>query len=76
MELCAHYVVAMACEDGDDTSTLPVPESDCLIITTTQDPWKLCMELDRSDVVQVPGQGEQALLGLIVPDLDFMVITT
>ena len=34
------------------------------------------MELDSSNVIQMALQGEHALLGFIVPHLDFVVIST
>ena len=53
MESGAHDVVTMACKDGNHIPVLPIPESDCLVITTGNDPGKLFVELDSPDIVQV-----------------------
>ena len=34
------------------------------------------MELHRTDVVQVPVQSEQTLLGFVVPNFDLVVVTS
>jgi hypothetical protein len=76
MESGTHDVVTMACKDGDDVPVLPIPESYCLVITTGNDPRQLFVEFDGPDIVQVTSECEEALLGLVVPNLDSVVITS
>lgn len=76
MELSAHDVVAVTCKDGYNTPALPIPESDSLIVTTTENPRQFNMELHSSNVVQVAGKSKQALFSFVVPYLNFVIITT
>ena len=50
-------------------AALPVPDSDCLIIRTANNPWVLIVEECRSDVVEMPQHGEETLSLLVVPHL-------
>jgi hypothetical protein len=75
MEAGRHNIVAMSCEDGDNTPILPVPQPDSLVITAGDDPWQLFVELYRPDVVQMAREGEHALLGLVVPNLHFVIVS-
>lgn len=53
-------------EDGDALSTLPVPDSDSLIIGSRDDPRVLVMEEDGSNIVEIwdeESRGEVRLEG-------------
>jgi len=76
MEGGAHDVVAVASEDGEDVSTLPVPKADSLIITAAQDPRQFLVKLNSSDIIEMSSKRKHALLLLVVPYLYFVVITS
>lgn len=76
MELCTHHIVVVTCKDGDASSRLPVPYTYGLIIRGTENPRVLVMELNSSDVIQMPEKVEQAPSGLVVPYFDLVVIST
>lgn len=62
-------------QDTDASSTLPVPNPDCLIVRGTQDPWVLVMKNGRSDVVQVTEESENTSSLLVVPNFYLVVVT-
>lgn len=66
----------MASKDGNHASSLPIPDTDGLIITRGADPGKFTVELDSTNVVKMTIESELALLSLIVPDLNLMIVTT
>ena len=66
----------MACEYRNGAPALPIPQSNTLVITAREDPRQLSVELNRPHIVSMTCQREHALLGLVVPDLDSMVISS
>ena len=76
MELGTHDVVRMTCQNGNLVPILPVPNAHRLVIAGADDPGELHVELHRAYVVHMPLQSEHALLHLIVPHFDQVVITS
>ena len=76
MELGAHHVMGVSSENGEGTPILPVPYSYCLVVTGRNNPRQFCMELHCSHIVQVTLQSEHALLDLVVPHLDKVVVAS
>lgn len=76
MELSAHDVVVVTSEDGNASTTLPVPDSNRLIIRGRQDPRLLVMEVDCSNIVEMAIEGVVASPRLVVPDFDLVIVTS
>lgn len=76
MELCAHHVMVVACENANASARLPVPDTNGLIVRGTQHPRIFVMENSCANVVQVPKQREDASLLLIVPYFNLEVVAT
>lgn len=74
VELGAHDVVAVACEDAHLGPVLVIPDPDGLVIGGGEDPGEFGVELDGADVVDVSGEGEETLLLAVVPALDLVVV--
>ena len=68
--------MTMASEYRYGTPALPIPQSNTLVITAREDPRQLSVELHRPHIVSMTCEREHALLGLVVPDLDSMVISS
>jgi hypothetical protein len=47
-----------------------------MIIRSGDNPWILVVKFDSANVVQVVAQSEYASLFFVVPDLDFVIITS
>lgn len=75
MELCAHDIVVMTGQDSDTVTRLPVPDTDGLIVGTTEDPWVFVVEVDSTNVIQVSCECELTATRLVVPDFDLVVIS-
>jgi hypothetical protein len=56
--------------------TLVVPDTHSLVVAGGEDPGELVVEKGRSDVVDVPLEGEQTALLLVVPNLDQTVVAS
>ena len=69
MKLGAHDVVVVACEDADAVSRLPVPNANCLIVGTTDDPRILMMEEGGSDIIQMTEKSKNTSAQFVVPNL-------
>ena len=69
MELSAHDIVIVAGQDGNAASTLPVPNSDGLIIRAGQHPRILMMKHGGPDVIQMAQEVKEASLLLVIPHL-------
>jgi hypothetical protein len=76
MERSTHDVVTVTSQDSDNTSSLPIPKSHSLIITGGNNPGQLLMELDRAHIVEMTRQREHALLRLVAPHFDLVIVTT
>lgn len=76
MELGTHDVVRMTCQNSNLVPILPVPNAHRLVIAGADDPGELHVELHRAYVVHMPLQSEHALLHLVVPELDQMVVAS
>ena len=74
MELGAHHIVVVACQDRDAAPALPVPDADGLVVRGGEDPWVLMVKHRGADVIQVAEQVEEATLLLVVPHLDLVVV--
>jgi len=68
--------VIMPCQHRHAGARLPVPDTDCLVIASTDDPWMLVVELDCADVVKVAMESEEAAVRLVVPHLDLVIVTS
>ena len=75
MEGSTHDIMIMPCQHRHAGARLPVPDTDRLVIASTDDPWMLVVELDRADVVKVPMESEEAAVRLVVPHLNLVIIT-
>jgi len=53
MESSTHYVMTMPSQNCNNTPILPIPESNRLVITARDNPRKLLMELDSSNIIQM-----------------------
>ena len=62
-------IVVVSSQNTNNSSSLPIPDSDGLIIRSTQDPRVLLMEKSRSDVIQMTQQSEQTPTLFIIPEL-------
>jgi hypothetical protein len=71
----AHHVVVVTGEDADAGATLPVPDSDGLVVRCRNNPGVLVMEHGSSDVVKMAEQSENATFLFVIPDFDFVVVT-
>ena len=61
-------------EDGQTVARLPIPDANCLVIGTTQNPRQVIrMKLDRPHIIQMSTQRVQNMLE--IPDLDFIVVS-
>ena len=61
-------------EDGQTVARLPIPDANCLVIGTTQNPRQVVrMKFDRPHIIQVSTQRVQDMLE--IPDLDFIIIS-
>lgn len=49
----SHDIVVVTCENGNTSSTLPVPYPDSLIIGSRDDPRVLLVEETRSNIVKI-----------------------
>jgi hypothetical protein len=76
MESSTHYIMAVTSEDSNNTPILPIPKPHRLVITARNNPRQFLVELDCSDVVEMTRERENALLGLVVPNFDFVIVTT
>ena len=77
VELGAHDVVSVASQDSDALTALPVPDANCLIIRSRQDPRHVSrMELHCADVIGVAVEVEQASALLVAPHFDLAIIAT
>lgn len=74
MELGAHYVVIVPGQHANASATLPVPDSDGLIVRSAEDPGILLMEHSGPDVIEMTQQGEDASTLLVVPNLDLVIV--
>lgn len=45
-------------QNGNASPGLPVPYSDGLVVTGTNNPWVFIVELDSTDVIKVPKKGK------------------
>ena len=78
MEGRAHDVVVVSRENTQTTPLVKIPQPQGLFVRGTEDPGKLRgvgMELDRANVVQMAQEVEEAAAGLVVPDLDLVVVS-
>ena len=75
MELSTVDIVVVSGEDGDTTPGLPVPDTDGLIVGTTNDPWILVVEKHCAHIIQVSSESELASTSLVVPHLDLVVVS-
>ena len=75
MEWGTHHIVVVPNQNRDTSSRLPVPYSDCLIITCTNNPWILVVKLNSTNVIKMPKQGKQTPMQLVIPNLDLIIIS-
>jgi len=67
--------VIVSGEDSQTVARLPIPDANCLVIGTTQNPRQVIrMKLDRPHIIQMSTQRVQNMLE--IPDLDFVVVST
>lgn len=76
MELGAHHVVIVACEDGYALTTLPVPDTYRLVVGTAQNPRVFVVEEGGADVIDVTQKGENAFTLDVVPYFDLIVVAS
>jgi hypothetical protein len=69
MEHCAHHVVIVTGKNADAGTRLPVPDANCLIIGSAENPRVFVMEDGRANVIQMTQESEDAALLLVVPNL-------
>jgi hypothetical protein len=75
MELSTHDVVTMTRYDIHASSTLIIPDTHGLVVTSRQNPWQFVMEESCTDVVDMPFEGEEAPLLLIIPHLNEPIVS-
>jgi len=75
MEQSAHDIVVVASQNGDASARLPVPDANGLVVAGADNPGILVVELHGADVVEVAQEGEEAAVELVVPHLDFVIVT-
>jgi len=68
--------MVVSSEDTNARSALPVPDADCLVVGSTQDPRIFMVEKGGTDVIQMSQQSEYATLLLIVPHLDLVIVAS
>lgn len=79
MEGSTHDIVVMPGQYTQAGSLIEVPQSQCLIITRRQDPRILCgigVKLNCTDVIKMTQQGEKTSAQFVIPNLDFVIITS
>ena len=76
MELGTHDIVRMACQNSNLVPILPVPNAHRLVITGADDPGELHVKLHRANVVHVSLQSKSALLDLVIPKLDQVIVAS
>lgn len=69
MELGTHYIVVMSSKYTDACTALPVPDTDCLVIWRTQDPWIFMMKHCSANVIQMTEQRKDASSLFVIPHL-------
>jgi hypothetical protein len=73
LTLQQQYIVIVPRENGNAVPGLPIPNANCLVVRTTQDPRQIIrMKLDRTHIIQMSRQGEQNMFK--VPHADFIVV--
>jgi len=75
MEQRTHDIVIVSGQNGDASARLPVPDSNGLVVASADDPGILVVELHGADVVEVAEEREEAAVELVVPHLDFVIVT-
>jgi hypothetical protein len=58
------------------SSVLPIPYPDGLVIGARQNPWQLMMKEDSPNIVQMSCQGKQTPLRVVIPNFDLIIVTT
>mmetsp|Transcript_7624 Transcript_7624/g.18433 ORF Transcript_7624/g.18433 Transcript_7624/m.18433 type:complete len:242 (+) Transcript_7624:3479-4204(+) len=79
MEGRTHHIVVVTRQDAQTGTFVEIPQSQGLIVTGGQNPRKLRrigVELDRANVIEMPQQREKASSQLVIPDLDFVIVTS
>mmetsp|Transcript_7017 Transcript_7017/g.15969 ORF Transcript_7017/g.15969 Transcript_7017/m.15969 type:complete len:205 (+) Transcript_7017:3226-3840(+) len=77
MKGCTHDIMVVTRQHAQTTPLVKIPQSQRLIITRRQNPWKLRsigMELHSSDVIQMTQQCKEASSKFIIPNLDFVIV--
>lgn len=75
VECGAHYIVIVTSQNTDACPALPVPDPYGLIVGRGNYPRVLVVEHSGSDVIQMAQQGENATFLLVVPYLDFVIVS-
>ena len=74
-----HDIVIVSREDAQAGPLSEIPEPQSLIVGGAQNPRKLCrvgMELHRSDVIQVSQESKEAAAEFVIPNLDFVIVSS
>ena len=66
----------VAGQNANTTSWLPIPNSNGLIVWGRQNPRILTMEFNGSDVVKMASEREQATFLFVIPNFDFVIVST
>src|SRR5688572_2799305 len=61
-------------KNGNRIARLPVPDADCLVIRSANNPGMLFVEECGTNVIKMAKQGENAFPLLVIPDLRYMRI--
>jgi hypothetical protein len=63
-------------QNGQAGTALVVPETQRLVITSAQNPRVRVVELDRTDIIQMTKEGKETTAEFVIPDFDFVIVTT
>ena len=66
--------MVVASQDSYAIPRLPVPNPNGLVIRCRDDPGVFVVEKDRSDVVEMAIEGEEAFSSLVIPDFNFVIV--
>ncbi len=79
MEARAHDIMIVSSEYTQTSPLFKIPQSKSLIVTRTENPREgagIGVELDGADVIQMTEEGEEAPAELVVPDFDFVIVSS